>query len=72
MIQKVFLMRKIFGRLLVEDLGSIFAKSLRGSLGKYLDSISGKNLRVITREMIVDADRSSVRYDNFIEWRSRR
>jgi hypothetical protein len=32
----------------VEYLGNISGKKLRGSLGKYLDSISGNNLRGIT------------------------
>jgi hypothetical protein len=36
LILKVFLMRKIFGELSVEYLGSISRKNLRGSLGKYL------------------------------------
>jgi hypothetical protein len=45
MILKVFLRRKILGKLLVEYLGNISGKNLKGSLGKYLGSISGKNLR---------------------------
>jgi hypothetical protein len=36
MILKVFLMRKIFGEFLVEYLGNISVKNLRGSLGNYL------------------------------------
>ena len=36
MIMKVFLMRKIFGEILVEYLGSISRKNLSGSLRKYL------------------------------------
>jgi hypothetical protein len=41
MILKVFLRKKIPGELLVEYLGSISGKKLRGLLGKYLGSISG-------------------------------
>jgi hypothetical protein len=36
MIMKVFLMRKIFGEFLLEYLGNISGKNLRGSLGNYL------------------------------------
>ena len=53
MILKVFLRKKILGELSVEYLGSIFGKNQRGSLGKYPGSISGNNLRVITREIFV-------------------
>jgi ribosomal protein L27 len=38
----------------VEYLGSISRKNQRGSLGKYLGSISGKSLRVITGEIFVE------------------
>jgi hypothetical protein len=40
MIIKVFLRKKILGDILVEYLGNISGKNLRGSLGKYLGSIS--------------------------------
>jgi hypothetical protein len=53
MILKVFLTKKILGELLVEYLGNISRKTWRGSLWKYLDSISGKNLRGITGEIFV-------------------
>jgi hypothetical protein len=53
MILKIFLRRKIYGDISVEYLGSISRKNQRGSLGKYLDNISGKNLRGITRETFV-------------------
>jgi hypothetical protein len=53
MILKVFLRRKISGDISVEYLGSISRKNQRGSLGKYLDNISGKNLRRITGETFV-------------------
>jgi hypothetical protein len=36
MILKVFLKRKIFGEILVEYLGSVFGKNLRGIPRKYL------------------------------------
>jgi hypothetical protein len=51
MIMKVFLRKKILGDISVEYLGNISGKTRRGSLGKYLDCISGKNLRGITREI---------------------
>jgi hypothetical protein len=40
MIRKVFLKKKILGDISVEYLDSISGKNLRGSLGKYLGSIS--------------------------------
>jgi hypothetical protein len=48
MILKVFLRRKILGDILVEYLGSISGKNLKGITRKYLGSISGNNLRGIT------------------------
>jgi hypothetical protein len=53
MILKVFLRKKILGDISVEYLGNISGKNLRGSLGKYLGSISEKKLRVITWEIFV-------------------
>jgi hypothetical protein len=53
MILKVFLRKKILGDILVEYLGNISRKSLKGITRKYLGSISGKNLRGITREIFV-------------------
>jgi hypothetical protein len=51
MILKVLIRKKILGDISVEYLGSISGKNQRGSLGKYLDSISRKNLKGITREI---------------------
>jgi hypothetical protein len=39
MIPRVFLMRKIFGKMLVEYLVNISGKNLKRSLGKYLYDI---------------------------------
>jgi hypothetical protein len=52
MILKVFLRRKIFGKLSVEYLGSISEKNLKGITGEYLGSISGKNLRGSLRKYL--------------------
>jgi hypothetical protein len=54
MILKVFLKRKISGDMSVGYLSSISGKNQRGSLGKYLGSISEKELRVITGEIFVE------------------
>jgi hypothetical protein len=45
MILKVLLKRKIPGDISVEYLGSISGKNLKGITRKYPGSISGKNLR---------------------------
>jgi hypothetical protein len=47
-------LQKILGDILVEYLGNICGKNQRGSLGKYLGSISEKELRVITGEIFVE------------------
>jgi hypothetical protein len=53
LILKVFLRRKILGDISVKYLDSISGKNLRGSLGKYLCSIFGKNLKGIIGEIFV-------------------
>ena len=53
MILKVFLRKKILGDILVEYLGNISGKNLKGITRKYLGSISGKKLRGITGETFV-------------------
>ena len=54
MIMKVFLRKKILGDILVEYLGNISRKNLRGITREYLGSISEKKLRVITGEIFVE------------------
>jgi hypothetical protein len=54
MSMKVFLRKKILGDILVEYLGNISGKNLRGITGEYLGSISEKKLRVITGEIFVE------------------
>jgi hypothetical protein len=53
MILKVFLKRKILGDILVEYLGNISGKNLKGITREISGSISGKNLRGITGETFV-------------------
>ena len=53
MILKVFLKRKISGDTSWNIWAVFLERNQRGLLGKYLSSISGKNLRVITREIFV-------------------
>jgi hypothetical protein len=53
MILKVFLKRKISGDISVEYLGSISGKNLKGITREISASISGNNLRGITGEIFV-------------------
>jgi hypothetical protein len=53
MIMKVFLRKKILGDILVEYLGNISGKNLRGITGEYQGNISGNNLRGITGEIFL-------------------
>jgi hypothetical protein len=53
MIMKVFLRKKILGDILVEYLGNISGKNLRGINGEYQGNISGNNLRGITGEIFL-------------------
>jgi hypothetical protein len=53
MILKVFLKRKILGDISVEYLGSISGKNLKGITREISGSISRKNLRGITQKIFV-------------------